>query len=144
MCNVLLRQQNNAEKEAEAKVKAEHAEKMKTALERQEIPFLRSLLVQAKGMGLGADSKFAGLLKSCDDAVEKMKVKQELEIALNIAMRSKDVEKISACIAKIEASGIAIKLDSALKIRKSLEGQQSIVDKLTDALSKNNIDVLPR
>lgn len=105
---------------------------------------MRSLLVQAKGMGLGADSKYTALLKTCDDAVEKMKHKQELEIALNSAVRSKNVEKITECIAKVESSGIIIKLDSALKMKKLLIAQESITEKLGDALIKNDVSALAR
>jgi hypothetical protein len=124
-------------------VKAEHAEKLKTALERQEIPYLRSLLIQAKGMGLGAVSQYSTLLKSCDDAVEKMKIKQELEIALNLAMRSKNIAKIAECIANAEASGSDIKLESAIKLKSKLVAQQAIADQLSDALAKNDISILP-
>lgn len=137
-------QQNEAEKAAERKVKAEHAEKLQTALDRHEIPYLRSLLVQAKGMGLGADKTFSRLLKTCDEAVEVMKQKQELEIALNSAVRSKNVEKLTQCIANVEASGVSIKLDSALKLKNILSTQASISDKLSDALAKNDVSMLAR
>lgn len=144
VCVCVYVQQNESEKAAEAKVKEEFAEKLQTALDRQEIPYLRSLLVQAKGMGLGTDSKHAAVLKHCDDAVEKMKQKQELEIALNSAVRSKNVDKISECIAKVEASGISVKLDSAIKMKNSLIDQESIAEKLGVALAKNDVTVLTR
>ena len=95
-------------------------------------------------MGLGADSKYTNLLKTCDEAVEKMKHKQELEIALNSAVRSKNVDKLTECIAKVEASGVNIKLDSARKMKTSLIAQSSITDKLSAALVKNDVSVLER
>ena len=117
---------------------------MQTALNRHEIPYLRSLLVQAKGMGLGSDSKYAAMLKSCDEAVERMKEQQELEIALNSAMRSKNVEKLAGCIANAQASGINIKLDSAIKMKTSLIQQKEITDHLTDAMEKDDLKALDR
>ena len=137
-------QQNEAEKAAEAKIKEEHAEKLQTAFDRQEIPYLRSLLVQAKGMGLGADSQYVRLLQTCDEAVEKMKQKQELEIALNSAMRSKNVDKLTECIAKVEASGVSVKLESAIQLKTALIAQASIANKLSDALAKNDVSALER
>ena len=95
-------------------------------------------------MGLGTNTKFAPLLKTCDDAIEKMKHKQELEIALNSAMRSKSVEKLTEYITKIQSSGISIKLDSAIKMKASLITQESIAAKLGAALAKNDVTELTR
>ena len=117
---------------------------MRTALQREEIPYLRSLLVQAKGMGLGSIQTYANLLKQCDEAVEKMKQKQELEIALNSAKRSKNIDKLTECIANVKSSGLDIKLDSAVKLKNSLIEQASIDGKLNDALTKNDTAALAR
>lgn len=121
---------------------------IKDAINDHEYAFLRSLLPQAKALGLYSIEKYTPILKEAEQLVDEMKKVMECEMALASAIRMKDVDALSEAIEKTQIISLRLPpsatLQSAMKLREQLSSNHNILQLISDAMNSKNVSELTR